>query len=58
MHGVKGTRSVGNVSKGERPTHYAKGGQYGNMLAKPCPCIMNKGKLSIRKSPAAIKRGA
>lgn len=38
----QGTRSVGNTSKSERPTHYAKGGKYGNMMAKPCPCIMNK----------------
>ena len=48
-----GTRTVGNVSKAERPTHYAKGGQKGNMIVKSCPCItgeMKHGKKSTKKS--------
>ena len=48
-----GTRSVGNVSRAERPTQYAKGGQKGNMLVKSCPCItgeMKYGKKSAKKA--------
>ena len=48
-----GTRTVGNVSKAERPTHYAKGGQKGNMIVKSCPCItgeMKYGKKSTKKT--------
>lgn len=38
----RGTRSTGNVSKGSRPTNYAKGGRKGNMMVKPCPCVLKK----------------
>ena len=51
-----GTRSVGNVSKAERPTKYAKAGQIGNMKTKGCPCItgeMKYGKKSSQKTRQA-----
>ncbi|MEL0119940.1 MAG: hypothetical protein VXB01_13460 [Opitutae bacterium] len=53
---IQGTRSVGNVSKAERPTKYAKGGQQGKMLVKGCPCItgeMKYGKKSPQKTSKA-----
>tara|TARA_R100001460_G_scaffold97857_1_gene140539 strand:- start:1 stop:174 length:174 start_codon:yes stop_codon:yes gene_type:complete len=57
MHIVKShTRSVGNVSKGERPTNYAQAGRIGNMLTKGCPCItgeMKYGKKSLQKTRKA-----
>tara|TARA_B100000424_G_scaffold268099_1_gene262222 strand:- start:5532 stop:5690 length:159 start_codon:yes stop_codon:yes gene_type:complete len=40
----RGTRSTGNVSKGTRPTNYAKGGRKGNMMVTPCPCVLKKKK--------------
>lgn len=39
---VLGVRSAGNVKSSERPTNYAKGGRKGNMMAKPCPCLLKK----------------
>jgi hypothetical protein len=44
MHGkvVLGIRSAGNVKQSERPTKYAQGGKKGNMLTRPCPCILKK----------------
>ena len=36
----RGVRSTGNVSKGSRPTNFAKGGRKGNMMVKPCPCVL------------------
>lgn len=53
---IQGTRSVGNVSKAERPTKYAKGGQQGKMLVKGCPCItgeMKYGSKSAKKTSKA-----
>ena len=38
----RGTRSTGNVSKGSRPTNFAKGGRKGNMMVKPCPCVQKE----------------
>jgi len=38
----RGTRSTGNVSKASRPTSFAKGGRKGNMMVKPCPCVLKK----------------
>lgn len=42
------TRDTSNIQKAERPTRYAKGGRKGNMVTKPCPCIMKKGKTPIK----------
>lgn len=40
----RGVRSTGNVSNASRPTSYAKGGRKGNMMVKPCPCVLKKKK--------------
>jgi hypothetical protein len=44
---VKGMKSTGNVSQGERPTSYARGGRRDRMLVRPCPCVL-KGKEKAR----------
>ena len=38
----RGTRSTGNVSKGSRATNFGNGGRKGNMMVKPCPCVLKK----------------
>lgn len=53
MKVVSGTRTVGNASKAERPTRYAKGGLKDRMLVQPCPCItgeMKYGKETSKKT--------